>query len=183
MIHPLADVHSAMIGTGTTVWQFAIILAGAQIGEDCNINSHTFIENKVVLGNAVTVKCGVYLWDGTTVENNVFIGPNVTFINDPFPRSKQHLSEYPVTLIKEGSSLGANATIKCGVTIGNYAMIGAGSMVTKNVGAYELWYGNPARHMGYVTRAGKIINKELRDKENNQYCINPNGEPFLKESI
>jgi acetyltransferase-like isoleucine patch superfamily enzyme len=183
MIHPLADVHSLSIGDGTTVWQFAIILAGARIGNNCNINSHTFIENKVVLGNAVTVKCGVYLWDGITVEDNVFIGPNVTFINDPYPRSKQHLSEYPFTLISEGASIGANATIKCGLTIGKYAMVGAASMVTKNVRDYELWYGNPARHTGYVTKKGVILTLALTDKQSNQYFINSNGEPILKGTV
>jgi UDP-2-acetamido-3-amino-2,3-dideoxy-glucuronate N-acetyltransferase len=143
-IHPLADVQNETIGEGTTIWQFAVVLAGAKIGKSCNVNALVLIENDVVLGDRVTVKSGVQLWDGLTVEDDVFIGPNVTFANDKHPRSKQYPAEFQRTLLKRGCSVGANATILGGVTIGEKAMIGAGSVVTKDVPAGETWYGNPA---------------------------------------
>ncbi|MBX7204278.1 MAG: N-acetyltransferase [Bacteroidia bacterium] len=144
-IHPAADVQTTRIGAQSRIWQFAVVLQGASIGENCNINSHTFIENDVVIGNNVTIKCGVYLWDGIRIHNNVFIGPNATFTNDKFPRSKQYPSAFQPIIIEEGASIGANATILGGITIGKHAMIGAGSVVTRNVPANELWVGNPAR--------------------------------------
>ncbi|MCC6684901.1 MAG: N-acetyltransferase [Bacteroidia bacterium] len=144
-IHPTADVQTKNIGAQTRIWQFAVVLQGASIGENCNINSHTFIENDVVIGNNVTVKCGAYLWDGMRIHDNVFIGPNATFTNDKFPRSKQYPSAFQPIVVEEGASIGANATILGGITIGKHAMIGAGSVVTKNVPANELWVGNPAR--------------------------------------
>lgn len=142
--HPLADVQSTTIGEGTRVWQFTVVLPGARIGSNCNICAQVFIENDVEIGDNVTVKCGVQLWDGLRIENNVFIGPNVTFTNDPFPRSKRHLAKYPKTLVKSGASIGANATILPGITIGENAMIGAGSVVTKDVPANMTAVGNPA---------------------------------------
>lgn len=144
-IHPAADVQTTRIGAQSRIWQFAVVLQGASIGDNCNINSHTFIENDVVIGNNVTIKCGVYLWDGIRIHNNVFIGPNATFTNDKFPRSKQYPSAFQPIIIEEGASIGANATILGGITIGKHAMIGAGSVVTRNVPANELWVGNPAR--------------------------------------
>ena len=120
------------IGADTLIWQYVIVLPGAIIGNNCNINAHCFIENDVRIGNNVTVKCGVYIWDGITVEDNVHIGPNVTFTNDIYPRSK-HNFEIGRTIVKKGASIGANATIIAGITIGEYALIGAGSVVTKNV--------------------------------------------------
>ncbi|MBD0777329.1 hypothetical protein HPE56_05960 [Maribacter sp. ANRC-HE7] len=144
-IHPLADVQSECIGNETKVWQFSVILKNARVGSNCNINSHTFIENNVVVGNNVTVKCGVYLWDGMRIEDDVFIGPNVTFTNDKYPRSKNYPVEYQRIIIKKGASIGANSTILGGVCIGKNAMIGAGSVVSKNVPEGELWVGNPAR--------------------------------------
>lgn len=149
-IHEKADVQTAHIGEGTKIWQYSVILQNAQIGSNCNINAQCFIENDVILGNNVTVKCGVQLWDGITIEDNVFIGPNATFTNDKYPRSKVYPEQFIRTLVKKGASIGANATILCGVTIGEYAMIGAGSVVTKDVPAGELWYGNPARSHGKV---------------------------------
>lgn len=145
MIHPTADVQSSDIGDGTTIWQYVVVLPQAVIGKNCNINSHCFIENKVAVGNNVTIKCGVYLWDGITVGNSVFIGPNVTFTNDKYPRSKQYPAEYLRTFIEDGASIGAGSVILCGITIGKNAMIGAGSVVTKDVPDAELWVGNPAR--------------------------------------
>lgn len=126
-------IKSKNIGEGTRIWSFVNILEGAKIGKDCNICDHTFIENDVVIGDRVTVKCGVYLWDGTRIEDNVFIGPNATFTNDKYPRSKKYLAEYPITLLKKGCSVGANATILPGITIGMNAMIAAGAIVTKDV--------------------------------------------------
>ena len=150
MIHPLSDVQSKNIGQNTSVWQYAVILSGAVIGDNCNINCHTFIENDVTIGNNVTVKSGVFLWDGVVVEDNVFIGPNVTFVNDKFPRSKQYPDSFQKTVIRKGASLGANATILGGITIGENAMIGAGSVVTKDVPANTLWVGNPARQIKHI---------------------------------
>ena len=154
-IHPLADVQSVKIGKDTQVWQFAIILKGATIGDNCNINCHTFIENQVILGNNVTIKAGVYIWDGITVEDNVFIGPNVTFTNDKFPRSKQHPEKFQSTLLKKGASIGANATILGGLTIGEYAIVAAGSLVTKDVPPYALVKGQPAKVCGQVNERGE----------------------------
>ena len=150
MIHPLSDVQSKNIGKDTHVWQYAVILAKAVIGDNCNINCHTFIENDVVIGNNVTVKSGVFLWDGIRVEDDVFIGPNVTFVNDKFPRSKQYPEEFQQTVIKKGASLGANATILGGITIGENAMIGAGAVVTKDVPANTVWVGNPAKQIKHI---------------------------------
>lgn len=145
MIHPSSDVQSTSIGKETTIWQYVVVLPQAVIGRNCNINAHCFIENDVIVGDNVTLKCGVFLWDGITVENNVFIGPNVSFINDKYPRSKQHLASYEKTIIEDGASLGAGSIILCGITVGRNAMIGAGSVVTMNVPANQLWVGNPAR--------------------------------------
>lgn len=143
MIHKLADCQ-APIPESTRVWQFCVILPKAQIGENCNICSHCMIENDVRIGNNVTIKNGVQLWDGLTVEDDAFIGANVTFTNDKYPRSKQAFDLLPIT-IKCGASIGAGAVVLGGVTIGEHAMIGVGSVVTHDVPAGELWYGNPAR--------------------------------------
>ena len=144
-IHPLSDVQSVMIGAGTSIWQFSVVLAQAQIGDECNICSHCFIENDVVLGKRVTVKCGVQLWDGLRIEDDVFIGPNVTFTNDKYPKSKQYLDVLNQTIIRKGASLGENATILPGIEIGAEAMVGAGSVVTRSVAAGITVVGNPAR--------------------------------------
>ena len=120
-------------------------MPNAKIGKDCNICSHCFIENNVQIGDRVTIKNGVYLWDGIRIEDDVFIGPNVTFTNDKFPRSKQYPEKYAQTLVKNGVSIGANATLLPGLVIGENAMIGAGSVVTKSVPANESWVGNPAK--------------------------------------
>ena len=133
MIHPLSDVQSKNIGENTNVWQFCVILPNAVIGDNCNICSHCFIENDVKIGNNVTVKCGVQLWDGVEIEDDVFIGPNVTFYNDKYPNSRDKDFKLENVLIKKGASIGANATILPGVTIGENAMIGAGSIITKDV--------------------------------------------------
>lgn len=144
-VHPLADCQSANIGSDTKVWQFSIILAGAVIGTNCNINSHCFIENDVVIGNDVTVKCGCYVWDGVTLEDGVFVGPNVTFTNDKKPRSKIYPDAFSKTRVKKGASIGGGAVILPGITIGEYAMIGAGAIITKDVPANAVVYGDAAR--------------------------------------
>lgn len=133
MIHPLSDVQSENIGENTNIWQYCVVLNGAKIGSDCNICSHCFIENEVIIGDRVTVKNGVYLYDGITVEDDVFIGPNATFCNDRYPKSKNKNFKLEKILIKKGASIGANVTILPGVTIGENALIGAGSVVTKDV--------------------------------------------------
>jgi UDP-2-acetamido-3-amino-2,3-dideoxy-glucuronate N-acetyltransferase len=144
-IHDLASVETVNIGSGTRIWAFAHILAGAMIGQDVNICDHTFIENDVRVGNRVTIKCGVYLWDGIILEDDVFVGPNATFTNDRYPRSKHYPDKFLETLVKTGASIGANATILPGITIGEYAMVGAGAVVTKDVPPRVLVVGNPAR--------------------------------------
>jgi len=148
--HRLALVETDSIGEGTRIWAFAHILPGAVIGRDCNICDHTFIESDVVIGDRVTIKCGVQIWDGITVEDDVFIGPNATFINDKHPRSKHHQPQVPRTIIKAGASIGANATILPGLTIGERAMIGAATAVTRDVPPDTIVVGNPGRIVGYV---------------------------------
>lgn len=152
MISPLADVKSKNIGETTKVWQFAVILENAVIGEHCNINSHTFIENDVKIGDRVTVKSGVYLWDGIRIEDDVFIGPNVTFTNDKYPRSKQYPPEFQKTFLKKGASIGAGAIILGGVTIGEKAMVAAGALVTKDVPPYTLVKGFPAQVVSEIEK-------------------------------
>jgi len=144
-IHPNSDVQTKQIGEGTRIWQYVVILPGAVIGRDGNICSHCFIENKVVIGDRVTVKCGVQLWDGVTLEDDVFVGPNATFTNDLQPRSRNSAAQLLPTVVKKGASIGANATILPGLTIGEGAMVGAGSVVTKDVPPRALVVGNPAR--------------------------------------
>jgi UDP-2-acetamido-3-amino-2,3-dideoxy-glucuronate N-acetyltransferase len=161
MIHDLSDVQSERIGNHTKIWQFCVVLKNAIIGKKCNINANVFIENDVVIGDNVTIKSGVQVWDGITLKNNVFIGPNVTFVNDFSPRSKQYPKKFLKTIVNKNASIGANSTIIGGITIGEYSMIGAGSVLTKNVGPYELWYGNPARLRGYVCKCGIKHDKSL----------------------
>ncbi len=177
-IHPTSEVRTERIGEGTIIWQNCVILKGAKIGSNCNINFNVFIENDVIIGNNVTIKSGVQLWDGITIEDGVFIGPNATFTNDLIPRSKQYPESFAKTIIKKGASIGANATIIAGITIRRYAMIGAGSVVAKNVKPYTLWYGNPARQHGYITKNGVILDINLLDKEGKQYNL-VNNEPVL----
>jgi len=152
-IHPQALCESKQIGPGTRVWAFAHVLPGARIGADCNICDGVFIENDVVVGDRVTVKCGVQLWDGIVVEDDVFIGPNATFTNDPFPRSKVYPKAFAKTLIRRGASIGANATILPGIELGAHAMVGAGAVVTQSVPANAIVAGNPAQITGYVDSA------------------------------
>lgn len=170
-IHILADVQSDSIGNDTSVWQFCVVLPGAVIGQNCNICAGVFIENDVTVGDNVTVKSGVQLWDGVTIEDSVCIGPNATFTNDLVPRSKGDHTNLGKTNVRKGASIGANATIITGVEIGEYAMIGAGSVVTKDIPAYTLWYGNPAKHEGYITAQGVILDMNKRDKQGNIHTL------------
>lgn len=150
-IHPLALVEEgATIGSGTRIWAFVHVLPDVIIGDDCNVCDHCFIESGVRVGDRVTVKSGIYIWQGVSVDDDVFLGPNVVFTNDTFPRSKIHPGAYEKTHVGRGASVGANATLLPGITIGAYALIGAGSVVTKSVPDFHLVYGNPARSYGRV---------------------------------
>jgi UDP-2-acetamido-3-amino-2,3-dideoxy-glucuronate N-acetyltransferase len=149
-VHPQGLCESTRVGEGTRIWAFAHVLPGARLGAECNICDHVFIENDVIVGDRVTVKCGVQLWDGITLEDDVFIGPNATFTNDRFPRSKQYPEAFARTIVERGASIGANATILPGLTIGTRAMVGAGAVVTRSVPAHAIVVGNPARIVGYV---------------------------------
>jgi UDP-2-acetamido-3-amino-2,3-dideoxy-glucuronate N-acetyltransferase len=149
-VHPLGCCESKNIGVGTRIWAFAHVLPNAFVGTNCNICDHVFIENDVIVGDRVTLKCGVQLWDGLRVEDDVFIGPNATFSNDCFPRSGKYPDCLDVTYIERGASIGANATILSGLRIGRRAMIGAGSVVTRSVPPFAIVIGNPARIVGYV---------------------------------
>ena len=149
-VHPDATCESQKIGAGSRIWAFAYILEGAQIGRDANICSHCFIEGDVVVGDSVTIKSGVQLWDGVRLEDEVYVGPNVTFTNDLYPRSKQIPEEYAKTRVCRGASIGANATILAGITIGVRAMVGAGAVVTRSVPPNAVVVGNPARIRGYA---------------------------------
>lgn len=145
MIHQLSNVLTDKIGENTQVWQYSIILKGAQIGSNCNINCHCFIENEVYIGNNVTIKSGVYLWDGIIIYDNVFIGPNVSFTNDKYPKSKIYPEKFQKIIIKNGASIGAGSIILGGITIGENSLIGAGSLVTKDVPDNVIVYGSPAK--------------------------------------
>ena len=149
-IHPLSDVSSEKIGENTRIWQFSVILEQAIIGKNCNICAHTLIENDVIVGNNVTIKSGVFLWDGITIEDDVFIGPNATFTNDFMPRSKQYPQSFLGITLKQGASIGANATLLPGITVGKKAMVGAGAVVTEDVPAYAVVVGNPAKVIRYI---------------------------------
>ncbi len=173
--HPSSDVASIQIGDNTRIWQYAVVLAGAKIGSSCNICSHCLIESNVELGDNVTVKSGVQLWDGTKVESNVFIGPNVSFANDIFPRSKRQRISLPKTVLKKGCSIGSGATILPGVTIGQDAMVGAGSVVTTSVPPGTVVVGNPARIVRYVDSG-----KETRESGQDQVSVSLSSIPGVK---
>jgi UDP-2-acetamido-3-amino-2,3-dideoxy-glucuronate N-acetyltransferase len=176
-IHPTSDIQSKNIGSDTVIWQYTIILPGAVIGNNCNINAHCFIENDVIIGDNVTIKCGVYIWDGIHIEDNVFIGPNVTFTNNKNPRSKQYPNKYIGAYIEKGASIGANCTILNEIRIGKYAMIGAGCVITKNAPNNTIWIGNPCRQVGFVCDCGNKLDKAL-------HCLSCNSKyELLNNSI
>lgn len=170
-IHPLSDCKSEHIGENTNIWQFCVIFKNAQIGKNCNICANVLVEDDVIIGDNVTVKSGVQLWNGARIEDDVFIGPNVTFTNEHFSRSKQYPDHFEQTIIKKGASLGANCTVIAGNTVGEYSLIGAGSVVTKNIPANSVWYGNPIRQRGYITRSGVILDMEYKDKNGVKHNI------------
>lgn len=180
MIHTLSDVQSENIGEGTFVWQFSIILKGAVIGKRCNINCSVFIENDVVIGDDVTIKPGVQIWDGVSISNKVMIGPNVTFTNDKIPVSKNKDYKNEKTIINESVSIGANATILCGIEIGTKSLIGAGSVLTKSTQPYTVWYGNPAIHKGYITEDSILLGLDLRDKNTGEQYYLDSYKPIKK---
>jgi acetyltransferase-like isoleucine patch superfamily enzyme len=161
--HERAIVESPRIGARTRIWAFAHILPNAVIGEDCNICDGVFVENDVVVGDRVTVKCGVQLWDGVRLEDDVFVGPNVTFTNDPSPRSRVIPDTFLRTTVRQGASIGANATILPGLTIGVGALVGAGAVVTRSVPAHAVVMGNPARIVRYA-EAGSHTSSESHDE-------------------
>jgi acetyltransferase-like isoleucine patch superfamily enzyme len=177
-IHPAALVESNSIGANTRIWAFVHVLKGAVIGNDCNICDHCYIEYGVTIGNHVTVKSGIYIWEGATIEDHVFLGPNVVFTNDIRPRSKQYITSVK-TLIKKGASVGANTTLLAGITLGEYCMTGIGSVVTRNVPAHALVYGNPAKIQGWVDENGhkltQVSDTEWVSETGNQYLQNPEG--------
>ncbi len=162
-VHDKALVETSDIGDNSTIWAFVHILKGAKIGINVNICDQCFIENEVVIGDNVTLKCGVYLWDGISIEDDVFIGPGVTFTNDLLPRSKNKEFKQEKTIVKKGASIGANATILGGVSIGEYSMIGAGSVVTKTIPDFALVYGNPGRVGGYICVCARKIDTEKNE--------------------
>ena len=174
--HPQAIVETKHIGKGTRVWAFAHVLPNAAVGEDCNICDHVFIENDVRVGNRVTIKCGVQLWDGVTLEDDVFVGPNATFTNDPFPRSRKHPVKFPRTVVRRGASIGANATILPGLTIGQNAMVGAGAVITRDVPPNAIVVGNPARIVGYVdTPRDTVVTPRVAAEEQKLRELRVNG--------
>lgn len=158
--HETALVQTEKVGQGSRIWAFVNVLPGAVIGTDCNICDHVFIENDVIVEDRVTIKCGVQLWDGIHLESDVFVGPNVTFTNDKFPRSQHYPGSFPKTIIKQGASIGGNATILPGLTIGSYAMVGAGAVVTHSVPANAIVVGNPARIVGYVDTPKQVSTEQ-----------------------
>jgi acetyltransferase-like isoleucine patch superfamily enzyme len=162
-IHEKAIVETKQIGEGTKIWAFVHILDNVKIGKNCNICDHCFIENGVEVGNNVTIKCGIYIWKGAKIKDNVFLGPNVVFTNDIFPRSKKYPQKFEETIIENGASIGANVTIVAGIKIGKYSLVGAGSVVTKDIPPYNLWYGNPAKFKGYVCECGVKLVKCKKD--------------------
>ncbi len=189
-VHPLALVESDRIGRGTRIWAWAHIMPGAVIGEDCNICDHVFVETGAIVGRGVTIKNGVMIWKGVVIEDYVFIGPNAIFTNDRYPRSTRmpeiktlHRTEADwlvPTRVKVGASIGANATIIAGVTIGEYALVAAGSVVTRDVQPYTWVAGNPARPKGYVTREGIPLKQLSRGvwqdpRKGELYKINADG--------
>lgn len=165
-IHPLADVQTINIGQDTRIWQFTVVLAGAVIGKNCNICSHCFIENEVVIGDNVTIKFYVELCDGVTLEDDVFIAPHVSFTNDLNPRSKKDFHAIK-TLVRKGASIGANVVIIPGIVIGEYAFIAPGSVIKENVPPFTFWAGVPAKQKGFVTKDCEVLDMNLYSRKKN----------------
>jgi acetyltransferase-like isoleucine patch superfamily enzyme len=164
-LHPLAVIDDGVIiGTGTRVWQFVVILKGAEVGDNCNICANCFVENQAIIGSRVTIKSGVQIWNGIELKDDTFIGPNVTFANDVYPRSKKWLDRPIKTIVETGASIGANSTVLPGIIIGAHAMVGAGSVITNDVPAYAVVYGNPARIHGWICTCGEKLNIKKTEK-------------------
>ena len=175
-LHELACCESNSIGSGTRIWAYVHILPGAVVGQDCNICDHVFIENDVVIGSRVTIKSGVQLWDGISVSDDVFIGPNVTFTNDKFPRSRRWQTQVLRTTVMNGASIGANATVLPGITIGENSFVGAGAVVTKDVPPNAIVFGNPARIQGYLDSEDKS------DSLNSQHFPHTDPRPVIQST-
>jgi acetyltransferase-like isoleucine patch superfamily enzyme len=175
-VHPNALVESDTIGKDTRIWAFSHVLKNVTIGEDCNICDGCFVESGVTIGNRVTIKNSISVWEGVTIEDDVFLGPSCVFTNDMFPRSKAHHSTYVKTLVKKGASIGANATIICGIELGRYCLIGAGAVVTKSVPDFALVTGNPARFKYWVSKTGEKLSFSddgtATDNAGNKYKLN-----------
>jgi acetyltransferase-like isoleucine patch superfamily enzyme len=186
-VHPSAIVESENIGAKTRIWAFAHVLKNVTVGEDCNICDYVFIESGVKIGSRVTIKNGISIWEGLTIEDDVFLGPNCVFTNDMFPRSKLIRPEYERTLLKKGTSVGANATILCGITLGKYSMIGAGAVVTKNIPDFACVVGNPAKFLYWVSRTGEKLDfsnkKEAKDSSGNTYKLISDPEDKKSEKV
>ena len=176
-VHPQALCESDQVGDGTRVWAFAHVMNGAVIGDGCNVCGGAFVETGAVVGNRVTIKNNVLIWDKVTVEDDVFLGPNVVFTNDMSPRAafKKGTDAFLPTLVRRGASIGANATIVCGTTIGEGAFVGAGSVVTRDVPAYALVAGNPARHLGWICACGERLGDDLVCACGRTYTENTSG--------
>ncbi len=176
-VHPQALVETEQIGEGTRVWAFAHVMKDAVLGEHCNICDHAFVESNVRIGNGVTIKNGVAVWDGVSLGNHVFVGPNAVFTNDLNPRAevKKTREQFVLTDVQEGATIGANATIVCGVTIGRYAFIGAGTVVIRNVPSYAMLVGNPARQIGYMCECGTRLNDSLECSCGNRFDHSEGG--------
>ena len=162
-VHPQALVETEVIGEGTRIWAFAHVMKGAVVGRHCNIGDHAFVESNVIIGDGVTIKNGVAVWDGVFLGDHVFVGPNAVFTNDLNPRAevKKSCEQFVPTSVGEGATIGANATIVCGVTIARYAFIGAGTVVIRNVPPYAMVVGNPARQIGFMCECGERLPEEL----------------------
>jgi acetyltransferase-like isoleucine patch superfamily enzyme len=173
--HPNSLVESENIGANTRIWAFAAVQKNVIIGEDCNLCNGVYVENGVVIGNRVTIKNGISLWEGLKIEDDVFLGPHAVFTNDMFPRSKMHLGNFLSTEIKKGASVGANSTILCGITLGKYCLIGAGSVVTKSVPDFAVVAGNPARFKYWISKNNEklVFNNDgiANDSLNNKYKL------------
>jgi UDP-2-acetamido-3-amino-2,3-dideoxy-glucuronate N-acetyltransferase len=163
-VHELALCESDDVGPRTRVWAFAHVLPGASIGADCNVCDHAFVEGGAVVGNSVTIKNNVLLWDRVTVEDEVFLGPNAVFTNDIRPRAgvRKGREAWLPTLVRRGATIGANATVVCGVTVGRWAFVGAGAVVVADVPDHALVVGNPARRVGWACRCGERLPDDLQ---------------------
>ncbi|MBF0121906.1 MAG: N-acetyltransferase [Candidatus Omnitrophica bacterium] len=182
--HETALVDSgAQIGDGTRIWAFVNIQKGVVIGKNCNICDHCFIEKNVIIGDKVTIKNGVSVYEGITLEEGVFVGPNATFVNDRYPRSRNPSWELEKSIVKKGATIGANSTIMCGVMVGSYAVVGAGAVVVTDVPAHAILVGNPARQIGWADQDGKRLNEQLQGPSGRRYHETPSGLQLIEGHV